>query len=318
MPTDLTNNELCEKISRACRIGKVGDIKSALKEDPKEFSKAVNSLNKKGEPPLFDAVRYGNFSCFKFLLDNGADPTIESNSSYKTILSLAGASSHLNSLEGRGAREKIIELILSLPCAGKLIKNGEGFPLHKSIESGGTRGLDTALLLIKAGADINQLDNDQHTALDVLCKHPTEAENVKREETLALELITRGADIEHKDKSLNTPLHWACFSGNKALVEILIKHGANLNAQECEGNTPLHITCMGIEDKRGRILHNAEKIIGALLIEAGAEIKIKNKRGETPLSVAKEKKSDCLDLLKKATAKKIGKTINQSLVDIDI
>ncbi|KAH7380032.1 ankyrin repeat-containing domain protein [Pyrenochaeta sp. MPI-SDFR-AT-0127] len=52
--------------------------------------------------------------------------------------------------------------------------------------------------------------------------------------------ITAGADVNHTDRALRTPMHYAA---NRALAEILHKHGANLFAKDKYGMTPLHMAC---------------------------------------------------------------------------
>ena len=86
-------------------------------------------------------------------------------------------------------------------------------------------------------------------------------------------------DIESKDDSHSTPLHWACYNGSKKVVEFLLSWNANENIQDINGNTPLHMA----------ILSKNEHIIKKLL-RKGANLKIKNNNGESPLDLAKKKK----------------------------
>ena len=43
-------------------------------------------------------------------------------------------------------------------------------------------------------------------------------------------LLSKGANIEAKDKNESTPLHTAAFNGKKEVAELFIKAGANINA----------------------------------------------------------------------------------------
>ena len=87
-------------------------------------------------------------------------------------------------------------------------------------------------------------------------------------------------DIESKDDSFSTALHWACYFGSKNVVEFLLSWNANVNIQDKNGNTPLHLA----------ILSKNEKIIKKLL-RNGANPKIKNNNGEIPLDLAKNLKN---------------------------
>ncbi|KAH8699326.1 ankyrin repeat-containing domain protein, partial [Phaeosphaeriaceae sp. PMI808] len=52
--------------------------------------------------------------------------------------------------------------------------------------------------------------------------------------------IAAGADVNHTDRALGTPMHYAA---NRALAETLHQHGANLFAKDKYGMTPLHTAC---------------------------------------------------------------------------
>lgn len=89
--------------------------------------------------------------------------------------------------------------------------------------------------------------------------------------SIAKLLIKRGHDVNAKDYLEDTPLHKAAFAGYKQSVELLIQNGANINAVNGRGETPLFMAFFS--------MHEIE--IGKRLIKMGADIKIKNKRGET-------------------------------------
>ena len=47
--------------------------------------------------------------------------------------------------------------------------------------------------------------------------------------------------IESSGRLQNTPLLWAAYNGQLAIVEYLIEAGANVNAANASGKTALHI-----------------------------------------------------------------------------
>jgi ankyrin repeat protein len=65
------------------------------------------------------------------------------------------------------------------------------------------------------------------------------------EPTLLEAFIAAGADVNHKDRALRTPLH---YTANRTLAEILYQHRADLSAKDKYGLTPLHSAC-----KKGRL-----------------------------------------------------------------
>ncbi len=132
-------------------------------------------------------------------------------------------------------------------------------------------------------------------------------------------LISKGAEIEAKDRGGKTPLHTAAFWGSYKVAKLLILKGAKVNATTTEANyTPLHYASgagysgkanyqivklllangANVNAKRKHAykagwtsLHFAAKAglkkIGRLLINNGADVNSKGGfKGETPLHIA--------------------------------
>lgn len=89
-------------------------------------------------------------------------------------------------------------------------------------------------------------------------------------------LIHEGADLDYAARKIGTPLHQAVGRRNEQLVRVLIQAGAPLdNTQSPNEMTPLHIAAL-----------HGFTLSARLLIEAGADVNAKNKRGETPIKLA--------------------------------
>jgi len=54
--------------------------------------------------------------------------------------------------------------------------------------------------------------------------------------------IADGADVNAKNTSGMTPLHWAANRGHEEVAELLISKGADVNAKDIGGYTPLDYT----------------------------------------------------------------------------
>jgi ankyrin repeat protein len=53
-------------------------------------------------------------------------------------------------------------------------------------------------------------------------------------------LLEKGADMEYKSNSGQTPLWWAAEKGHEAVVELLLEKGANVESKDIlYGRTPL-------------------------------------------------------------------------------
>ncbi|CAG9315548.1 unnamed protein product [Blepharisma stoltei] len=94
-------------------------------------------------------------------------------------------------------------------------------------------------------------------------------------------------DKQTRLKYLNwTYLHLAVFLSQKEAVESLLRQGFDVNAQDFHGETPLHLAAV-----------QQNELIYSLLIDAGADNSIENKKGETATFIANlNRKSFSTDL----------------------
>jgi ankyrin repeat protein len=58
-------------------------------------------------------------------------------------------------------------------------------------------------------------------------------------------LLDRGADPDYKDVDGRTPLWWAAWEGQDAVVRLLLNKGAELQSKDVDGQTPLS-SCLAI------------------------------------------------------------------------
>ena len=82
------------------------------------------------------------------------------------------------------------------------------------------------------------------------------------------DLIQKGADINVKDGTGETPLFRAVFNGEMDAVKVLLKHGADVNQKNDDGYTALMWAA-----------YKGSKDIVQMLLEKGADVNIKNNYG---------------------------------------
>ncbi|WP_115718475.1 ankyrin repeat domain-containing protein [Gallaecimonas mangrovi] len=102
-----------------------------------------------------------------------------------------------------------------------------------------------------------------------------------------------------------TPLHYAAFAGNEALVRLCIDLGADVNLQDVHGYSPLHCLLSSSEP-----IAETDSLLAtvSLLITAGSDPRLVNQDGETPLQMAADLElNQCLQLM---TLAGVGKTFN--------
>ena len=119
-------------------------------------------------------------------------------------------------------------------------------------------------------------------------------------------LIDAGADIETKDDTGRSPLHWACRSGALAVVKLLVKAGAGVRVTDNKGYTCLirasyhghtetvrYLVGLPQVDLSNKNNHGCTALhcaadqkhadVVEVLIDAGADIDMKDNMGGTPL-----------------------------------
>ena len=79
---------------------------------------------------------------------------------------------------------------------------------------------------------------------------------------VARSLIELGADVENRDSFQRTPLMYACKTGSKASVELLLQYKAEITAVNNLGDT-----CINLAQKSG----NSE--IMMILVKNGASLR---------------------------------------------
>ncbi len=156
------------------------------------------------------------------------------------------------------------------------VKNGSGdAPLHMAVRSGWKDGAE---LLLSGGADPDLRDGRENTPL-----HLEIPASYRRE---VVELLLRfKADPSLKDARGNTPAHVAVYgSYDPAIVESLIAAGGPVNSANLDGDTPMLVAM-----KTGRYQYSE------ILIRSGADIFLRNVRGESALSIAVQRGTDAVD-----------------------
>ncbi|KAJ5611805.1 hypothetical protein N7528_008910 [Penicillium herquei] len=171
------------------------------------------------------------------------------------------------------SREITGEVVCKLISAGADldIRNSNGdTALHVSASLGYT---DVVRHLAFSGLDLNEPNNQLDAALHIASR--------RGEIEIVRTLVSAGARLNITDSQSETPLHIATFRGHTKIVRFLVTagHGGNsinLNSKNIKGETPLHIATA-----------ERKPVIMKVLIAAGADINLRNRKGETAFDIAK-------------------------------
>lgn len=92
---------------------------------------------------------------------------------------------------------------------------------------------------------------------------------------LVEELLLRRLDPDVRGEGQMSPLHYAVQSGHQAVVRMLLRHAADPNLRNISGFTALHIAS-------SLASHTASHTMVAILLDWGADPRIKDNRGLQP------------------------------------
>ena len=130
--------------------------------------------------------------------------------------------------------------------------------------------IDTLHTLIQQGVNVNELDANQDAPL-VIAAYKGYTEIVKI-------LLEAGADVTAVDPGMKaTALHAAAYAGRTEAAKLLVAYKIDIDKQgPYNGYTALHDAIWQNNIETAKVL-----------IEAGANLQIKSKEGQTPLELAK-------------------------------
>lgn len=154
------------------------------------------------------------------------------------------------------------------------MKNNNGLTdLMKAAQGWNEGDLEEVVKLLKAGADVNQADDNGATALSwAACKGQLE---------ILGKLLDAGANVNQASKVGMTTMMHAAREGYEEIVAELLKRGADVNQVDDDGNTALSWTIRGHSQLNVRMGDIVD-----LLLKAGADIDHINSSGSTALNVA--------------------------------
>jgi ankyrin repeat protein len=133
----------------------------------------------------------------------------------------------------RTVRRTALDTEFSLPKDWSFKDIPQGTPLHIAAE---IEYLDAVVLLLKAGANIDAVNEDLETALysAVVAKKPA----------IVQLLLKNGANVNVRDWKGCSIVHAACTGGGDIkILRLLHSVGADFSCRDGQGSTPLHVAC---------------------------------------------------------------------------
>ncbi|XP_051167130.1 E3 ubiquitin-protein ligase MIB1 [Leptopilina boulardi] len=246
----------------------------------------LNVRNKRRQTALHIAVNRGHVGVVRTLLELGCHPSLQ-DSEGDTPLHDAISKK----------RDDMLALLLD-HAADITLTNNNGFnALHHAALRGNPSAMRVLLSKLPRPWIVDEKKDDGYTALHLaaLNNHVEVAEQLAR---------AGKADLDLQNVNLQTALHLAVERQHTQIVKLLVREGANLNVADKDGDTPLHEALrhhtlsqlrqlQDVQDV-GRLLmglgaqgqdKKSSSFIACFLAAHGADLELKNKKGQTPLDL---------------------------------
>lgn len=247
--TDICNNKN-ETIISLPTIFKCKDILNVLFE----YDTDINILNRNHENALSQIIVKGNdyTEINHLLIDYGANPNIkdveEKNSIEKlidAILITKNSKKVLNSikrdLDFKCDYYALIESVLINTDVNLTLLNSKGEPfIFEALKYG---NIDLLKLLIRHGADINQVDiNGKNILYKFMEENQTFQKEVEQKEYhhKLQTIIMMGANVNAKDSYGGITLHKAILDCDLITIKLLFHSGADMEALDNRGRNIMH------------------------------------------------------------------------------
>ncbi len=292
------------KLKEILLYGDVEKFRDTLSDD---FD--INKKDQNGWTLLHWASAYQQNEMVSALIEKGANVDAQTDVEKETPL-------HIISRKGWVASSDAIvdELInagasLNIPDAKgetalkAMVPHASLHALEKALENGAqadVKDMNGMTPLLEVSRNFQVYDCVRETALEELCKH--------------------GAKVDVKDEAGATPLMYVSyFASTERPIKMLIDHNASVNETDQQGRTVLHqlasIRYVGSDKNKVDQLVRKMKF----LIEAGADVTIKDGKGKTALDYAvhsevREVLSDAMKLSREKNATR-GKGLLSALRD---
>ncbi|XP_076440202.1 E3 ubiquitin-protein ligase MIB1-like [Babylonia areolata] len=246
----------------------------------------LNARNKRRQTPLHIGVNKGHIGVVRALLDLGSHPSLQ-DSEGDTALHDAISKK----------RDDMIALLLE-HSADITITNNNGFnALHHAALRGNPSAMRILLSKLPRPWIVDEKKDDGYTALHLA--------SLNNHVEVAELLVHQGkANMDIQNVNLQTPLHLAVERQHTQIVRLLVREGCNLNIADKDGDTALHEALRHHTLSQLRQLQDMQDVgkllmglgtpgadkkssasIACFLAANGADLNLKNKKGQTPLDL---------------------------------
>jgi len=218
---------------------------------------------------LVDAINSGDVTAVRALIKSGADVNQRSGDGSTALLWAAHNSN--------------VEIARALIAAKAAIDTPNDFGVTPLLEASRYGDTDTIKALLEGGADVAASAREGETPLMAASRAGSVA---------AVELLIKhGADVNAAETLQDqTALMWAAAEGHLDVVDALLKHGADANKKARAAELTTRSTRADYPSGGFTALHwavrDGDEAVVRRLVEGGADLKLTNADGATPMTLA--------------------------------
>mmetsp|Transcript_13928 Transcript_13928/g.54968 ORF Transcript_13928/g.54968 Transcript_13928/m.54968 type:complete len:1140 (+) Transcript_13928:94-3513(+) len=220
--------------------------------------------------PLHAAVVTGREGDVKKALEKGDVNALDDNNQSPLLLAVLANN------------PKLVKLLLKKGANSNQADANGWTPLHHSAKMSYFKIFEQLVRKGKAIVTLPTQDDKLENALGLLCRN--DAFNPAPLLKAVKCLLTAQGHVNVPNADQNMPLHFACDTGTREVVALLLQNGADVAAVNNLGETALHLAV-----RKGR----ADVV--SLLLENGAPVLIRTKAGLTPAEEAKAQNFSSLE-----------------------
>ncbi|KAK6176232.1 hypothetical protein SNE40_014553 [Patella caerulea] len=234
----------------------------------------VNQVNKKRQTPFHLAVCHNNYEIAEYLVNKNCDVNTQDEDGDTPLHEILDDPDELN--------DSMINMMLSLDLRFD-IKNRSGFTaIHCAILNGIKKRVFERLIKKVKKLDSLKTSIGSYTPLHIA------AVNAKME--LAAPMIKEGHAVDVNDADGRTPLHLAVIKKSEPMIDLLLANNAQIDSQDNNGDTPAHLSVTKVtidQTLKAKFTRTVDESLDIpyILVNQGARLDIKNKRGKTPLDL---------------------------------
>lgn len=285
MKARIITKEATNKLRKAVRSGDTESVRRIIASNA-----YVDQRDGEGNTPLMMAARLGHLRIVEQLVESGGASPNRWNDDSDNALTLAADAGHRNVVDylWTVASKEVCESVgeLSLLIGEKRRRRKKDARVEKLVEAGMGGFEDIVSQLIASGVDADSISQEGQSALHLAAFY-------SRLEVIELLLHSGGnVDVLNEDEGpgggpFSTPLAQvagSAFAEHRIeAMSMLLAAEANPNSQDAYGMTPLMNAVHYQAGYPDSVQH---------LLNAGAKVTLKNKKGDTALDIAEKFRRD--------------------------